>query len=156
MNAAYLDSSGWVPRELLRTGASAACREHRAALSIQTAWRRHQAQKDFQQYRHGVVTAQGLWRVRVARRRLRALRMEAREAGKLMQDKRFLEHKVAELAATLELVQNQRNDIRQQFKVLRTHFLGPAGGGGDVVAFSPLRSGGPTRLCTQLSWSSLL
>lgn len=110
--------AGWrlCTRRELRGVVFVACREHRAALTIQTAWRRHKAQKEFQRYRSGVVTAQGLWRVKVARRQLRALRMEAREAGKLMQDKRFLEHKVAELTATLELVQNQRNDIRQQFK----------------------------------------
>lgn len=84
---------------------------------MQTAWRRHRAQKEYQHYRSSVVTAQGLWRIKVARRKLRALRMEAREAGKLLQDKRFLETKVAELTSTLGLVQNQRNDTRQQFKV---------------------------------------
>ena len=35
----------------------------------------------------------------------------------LAQDKKFLETKVAELTSTLELVQNQRNDLRQQFRV---------------------------------------
>jgi len=34
-----------------------------------------------------------------------------------VQDKKFLETKVAELTSTLELVQNQRNDLRQQFRV---------------------------------------
>lgn len=92
-------------------------REQRAALKLQTAWRRHRAQKEYQHYRSSVVTAQGLWRIKIARRKLRALRMEAREAGKLLQDKRFLETKVAELTSTLGLVQNQRNDTRQQFKV---------------------------------------
>ena len=65
------------------------------------------------------MAAQGMWRCKLARRKLRALRAEAREAGKLMQDKRFLETKVAELTSTLELVQNQRNDLRQQFRVRR-------------------------------------
>ena len=92
-------------------------RQHRAALAIQTAWRGHTARTEFRRYRHGVVAAQGLWRSKLARRKLRALRAEAREAGKLMQDKRFLETKVAELTSTLELVQNQRNDLRQQFRV---------------------------------------
>jgi transposase InsO family protein len=67
------------------------------------------------------VAAQGMWRCKLARRKLRALRAEAREAGKLMQDKRFLETKVAELTSTLELVQNQRNDLRQQFRVRAVH-----------------------------------
>jgi len=60
-------------------------REHRAALAIQTAWRGHRARADFLRYRRGVVAAQGLWRSKLARRKLRALRAEAREAGKLMQ-----------------------------------------------------------------------
>lgn len=47
----------------------------------------------------------------------RSLRAEAREAGKLMQDKRFLESKVAEMTGTLELVQNQRNELKQSYKV---------------------------------------
>ena len=67
--------------------------------------------------RRGGGTARSGTTCKLARRKLRALRAEAREAGKLMQDKRFLETKVAELTGTLELVQNQRNDLRQQFKV---------------------------------------
>jgi hypothetical protein len=47
----------------------------------------------------------------------RSLRAEAREAVKLMQDKRFLESKVAEMTGTLELVQNQRNELKQSYKV---------------------------------------
>lgn len=61
------------------------CREHRAALAIQTAWRGHTARADFLRYRRGVVAAQNLWRSKLARRKLRALRAEAREAGKLLQ-----------------------------------------------------------------------
>ncbi len=34
-----------------------------------------------------------------------------------MQDKRFLESKVAEMTSTLELVQNQRNELKQSYKV---------------------------------------
>lgn len=34
-----------------------------------------------------------------------------------MQDKRFLESKVAEMSSTLELVQNQRNELKQSYKV---------------------------------------
>jgi hypothetical protein len=34
-----------------------------------------------------------------------------------MQDKRFLESKVAEMTGTLELVQNQRNELKQSYKV---------------------------------------
>ena len=107
-------------------------RQHRAALAIQTAWRGHTARANFRRTRRGVVAAQGLWRCKLARRKLRALRAEAREAGKLMQDKRFLETKVVELTSTLELVQNQRNDLRQQFRV---RFLCPS----SVPAVSSLR-----------------
>ena len=45
------------------------------------------------------------------------VRAHAEKHGCPVQDKKFLEVKVAELTSTLELVQNQRNDLRQQFRV---------------------------------------
>jgi hypothetical protein len=44
------------------------------------------------------------------------LRAEARESHKLLEDKKALEGKVRELQATLEVVQNQRNELRQQVR----------------------------------------
>ena len=60
---------------------------------------------------------QSLWRGKCARRELRRRRTEAREAGKLMQDKQALEVKLREVQNVLETVQNQRNELRQQYRV---------------------------------------
>ena len=79
--AALFTLAAWAQQR----AASGMRREHRAALAIQTAWRGHTARAEFLRYRRGVVAAQGLWRSKLARRKLRALRAEAREAGKLMQ-----------------------------------------------------------------------
>lgn len=49
----------------------------------------------------------------------RSLRMEAKEQGKLLQDKAALEVKLHEQVATLELVQTQRNELKQSYKVCR-------------------------------------
>jgi chromosome segregation ATPase len=50
---------------------------------------------------------------------LRHLKSEAREAGKLLEDKKALEAKLREVQGTLELVQNQRNELRQEVKELK-------------------------------------
>jgi len=47
---------------------------------------------------------------------LRDLRAEAREGVKLLEDKKALEAKVHEMQTTLETVQSQRNELRQQLK----------------------------------------
>ncbi len=60
---------------------------------------------------------QSLWRAKCARRELRRRRAEAREAGKLMQDKQALESKLKDVQNVLATVQNQRNELRQQFRV---------------------------------------
>ncbi|KAL4445379.1 hypothetical protein ABPG77_011204 [Micractinium sp. CCAP 211/92] len=102
---------GWKARLYTRD-----IRQHRAALAIQTHWRRHRAQAEFQRYRKGVVTAQSLWRGKLARRELRRRRQEAREAGKLLQDKQALESKLREMQNVLETVQGQRNELKQQYR----------------------------------------
>jgi hypothetical protein len=68
-------------------------------------------------YRKSVVALQCCWRRKIARRELRSRRMEAREAGKLLQDKNALDEKLKETLIVLETVQNQRNELRQQYKV---------------------------------------
>jgi chromosome segregation ATPase len=50
---------------------------------------------------------------------LRHLKSEAREAGKLLEDKKALEAKLREVQGTLELVQGQRNELRQEVKDLK-------------------------------------
>ncbi|KAK9809830.1 hypothetical protein WJX72_000004 [[Myrmecia] bisecta] len=90
-------------------------REH-AALVLQSGWRRYTARKAFLRLRRGCVAGQTLWRSKLARRELRRRRAAAREAGKLLQDKNALESKLKETLAILETVQNQRNELRQQFR----------------------------------------
>eukprot|EP00967_Tisochrysis_lutea_P143406 scaffold266375_cov21-Tisochrysis_lutea.AAC.1 len=50
----------------------------------------------------------------VAKSELRQLRQNAREGTRLLEDKKVLESKCQELQATLEVVQNQRNELRHQ------------------------------------------
>ena len=57
------------------------------------------------------------WRSKIAKQELRRRRAEARESGKLLQDKQALESRVKEMQAILETVQNQRNELKQQFRV---------------------------------------
>jgi hypothetical protein len=105
----------WLPE---RRGLAGVCRrQQRAALAIQTGWRRHKAQAAFLRYRRGVVAAQCRWRVKLARRELRRRRKEKNDQGKLLQDKKALEERVAELGVVLENVQNQRNELKQSYKV---------------------------------------
>ena len=64
-----------------------------------------------------LLLLQSLWRAKAARRELRQRRTEAREAGKLLQDKQALEVRLREVQNVLETVQNQRNELRQQYRV---------------------------------------
>ncbi|GAB4821968.1 hypothetical protein N2152v2_009014 [Parachlorella kessleri] len=91
-------------------------RQHRAALLIQSRWRSHVAQQSYLRYRRGVVAAQCAWRSKAARKELRRRRQEAREAGKLLQDKQALEQKLRDVQNVLEVVQSQRNELRQQYR----------------------------------------
>jgi myosin-5 len=61
--------------------------------------------------------SQTRWRSKRAKRELRRRRQEARESGKLLQDKQALEARLKELQAILETVQNQRNELKQLYKV---------------------------------------
>ncbi len=65
----------------------------------------------------GVARWPRLCMAQVASRELRQLRQEARESTKLLEDKKALEAKVQELQATLAVVQDQRNELRQQVRV---------------------------------------
>ena len=92
-------------------------KKHRAALLIQTNWRRHRAEVSFQRYRRGAIALQCAWRCKLARRELRKRRTQSRESGKLLQDKQALEGKLREVQNILQTVQTQRNELRQQYKV---------------------------------------
>lgn len=64
------------------------------------------------------MALQCCFRAKIARRELRNRRKEAREATKLLQDKQALDVKLKETIATLEHVQNQRNELKHAYKVL--------------------------------------
>mmetsp|Transcript_16539 Transcript_16539/g.49488 ORF Transcript_16539/g.49488 Transcript_16539/m.49488 type:complete len:1726 (-) Transcript_16539:622-5799(-) len=91
-------------------------REHRAALAIQSAWRGHVAQKEYQHTRKSIIMTQNAWRCRMAKRKLRALKVQAKDQAKVLQDKAALEVKVKDMAGTLEMVQTQRNELKQSYK----------------------------------------
>lgn len=70
------------------------------------------------------------WRSKLAKKELRKRRAEARESGKLLQDKQALEHRLKEMQAILETVQNQRNELKQLYKVRHpTYTLQPSASG---------------------------
>eukprot|EP00798_Chlamydomonas_sp_ICE-L_P002990 gene2990-12998_t len=89
--------------------------QRQAVLAVQTAYRIKAATK-FKAQRQAVLAVQTAYRIKMAKRELRQLRVDARESGKLLEDKNALELKVAELQGTLDMVQNQRNELRQAVK----------------------------------------
>jgi len=94
-------------------------RKQKAATTIQAAFRMHRERKTFSKHRNAVITFQTHWRGLVARRELKKLRAAAREAAKLLEDKRILEAKVKELQSTIETVQDQRNEMKRQMKEMK-------------------------------------
>eukprot|EP00210_Caulerpa_lentillifera_P009028 g8617.t1 len=91
-------------------------KKQKAATIIQSHFRRFRDQKEFTRIRTAVIRIQSYWRGVVAFRELKRLRQEAREARKLLEDKRILEAKVNEMQNTLETVQDQRNELKKQVK----------------------------------------
>ncbi|CAL8460835.1 g366 [Coccomyxa elongata] len=91
-------------------------KKQKAALRIQATWRGYRARRSFLRTRRGVVALQTRWRSKLAKRELRRRRAEARESGKLLQDKQALEQRLKEMQAILETVQNQRNELKQLYK----------------------------------------
>jgi len=69
-------------------------RSERAATVLQANWRRHVAASAFERRRAAATVLQNAWRVKAARAALRVFKTEAREAGKLLEDKKALEGKV--------------------------------------------------------------
>jgi myosin V len=103
-------------RRYMARKAAIAENTQQAALIIQSNWRRYQAQKEFVEFRGAVIKAQCAWRRKLAKRELRRRRAEARESGKLLQDKQDLEKKMLEQENVLANLQNQRNELRQQLR----------------------------------------
>lgn len=101
-------------------GLAKSLRKQKAATSIQAYFRMHRERKKFNTIRNAAICMQSRWRGVKARRELKRLRAEAREARKLLEDKRILENKVKEMQATLETVQDQRNELKRQVKDSKT------------------------------------
>jgi myosin-5 len=71
-----------------------ALRRDVAATAIQSAWRGRVAAAEMGRWRGAAGVLQRCYRVRVARRQLAGHKSEAREAGKLLEDKKALETKL--------------------------------------------------------------
>lgn len=93
------------------------CRQQNAATRIQTAWRAHSARCKYALSKRRVVRLQCLWRSKLARRELRRRRQAARAAEKILQDKKDLEGRVAELQRILEQARVERSNFRQNLRV---------------------------------------
>eukprot|EP00775_Hariotina_reticulata_P007220 gene7220-7433_t len=91
----------------------------RSALVIQSNWRGNTQRAEYRAMRSAAVVLQNAFRCKSAAVELRHLKAEAREANKLLEDKKALEAKMKEVHATLELVQGQRNELRQEVKDLK-------------------------------------
>ncbi|MEW5300071.1 MAG: hypothetical protein WDW36_003028 [Sanguina aurantia] len=99
-----------------------------AILLLQSTWRGRNARQRFDGLRRArrrraaeavadaALELQAVYRIKVARAELKVLRADARESSKLLEDKRNLEKRVTELMATLEVVQDQRNELRASLK----------------------------------------
>ncbi len=92
-------------------------RQQNAATRIQTAWRRHTAMHRYRLSQRRILRLQSLWRCKLARRELRKRRQAARAADKILQDKKDLEQRVAELLRVLEQARVERSGFRQALRV---------------------------------------
>ncbi|CAI5963169.1 unnamed protein product, partial [Closterium sp. NIES-64] len=77
-------------------------------LPLQAAWRGYVDRMDFLRERWSAVVIQSAWRARQARRLLRQLRVEARQAGALREAKTKLEKQLEELTWRLQLEKRMR------------------------------------------------
>ena len=65
------------------------CRQQRAVLALQAAWRGHMARRRYSAFRSAVVTLQSRWRGKCARRELRRRRAEVRYTSILHRSRHF-------------------------------------------------------------------
>ena len=75
------------------------------------------ARRRFALAQRRVLRLQCLWRCKLARRELRKRRQAARAADKILQDKKDLEARVAELQRILEQARVERSGFRQALRV---------------------------------------
>ncbi|KEH35883.1 myosin-15 isoform X2 [Medicago truncatula] len=94
-------------------------KEHKAATIIQAYWRMCKVRYAFKQLQFSIVAIQCLWRCKQAKRQLRRLKQEAREAGALRLAKTNLEKQLEELTWRLHLEKKKRvsNEEAKQIEI---------------------------------------
>jgi myosin V len=89
-----------------------ALRQEKASVTIQRYARGAAVRSELRLANARATAVQCLWRRKVARRKLRQLRAEARESGKLLQDKERLESQLKEMQKVVATMQSSRADDR--------------------------------------------
>jgi myosin-5 len=94
-----------------------AIRRERAAITLQRYARGAAVRSELRVANARATVVQCLWRRKVARRKLRTLRAEARESGKLLQDKERLEGQLKEMQGVVAAMQSSRADARAKLLI---------------------------------------
>lgn len=95
---------------------AAELRAQRAATCIQRWHRGHVARKAYKAAVRKVVLVQCAWRSKVARKELRARKADARNTGKLMEDKANLEKQLKDMQVIVAKMQDGRKEDRDKMK----------------------------------------
>lgn len=93
-------------------------RYNSAAGTIQRHWRGYAARKDFQATRKKITIVQGLWRIKLAKRALQALREEARSVTHFKEVQYRLENKVIELTQVMSAHKDENKKLKQTIETL--------------------------------------
>lgn len=91
-------------------------RAENAATCIQRWYRGHVVRKQYKAAVRKVILVQCAWRSKVARKELRARRADARNTGKLMEDKANLEKQLKDMQVIVAKMQEGRKEDRDKMK----------------------------------------
>lgn len=89
-----------------------------AALTIQRTFRGYQARKEYQDTRKKITIIQGLWRIKLAKRTLKALREEARSVTHFKEVQYRLENKVVELTQSMTAHRTENKKLKETIESL--------------------------------------
>ncbi|GLT81491.1 hypothetical protein SLA2020_528730 [Shorea laevis] len=92
-------------------------KQTRAAIIIQSQCRQHLGRLHYLKVKKAAINTQCAWRVKVARRELQKLKMAAKEAAALQEDKIKLEKEVEELTFHLQLEKQMRSDLEKEMQL---------------------------------------
>ncbi|GLU08795.1 hypothetical protein SLE2022_256840 [Rubroshorea leprosula] len=92
-------------------------KQTRAAIIIQSQCRRHLGRLHYLKLNKAAINTQCAWRVKVAHRELWKLKMAAKEAAALREDKIKLEKEVEELTFHLQLEKQMRSDLEKEMQL---------------------------------------